>query len=584
MTIRHTTLILLALFLATDMVHADDDARALAGLWEAQKILLPHLRGNVMVTLEDDTWLAEIAGATARGIVAGNDVRFSFAGDGEVLKLRLDARGGVSAAQWTQAPTYRIGSANISPVALDKTGENRWRGQVTPIEDGFTLHLVLTEREDGSVGAFLRNPDRNLGIFTNLKRVERDGNTLSFIGTFFRGTEEQVFYTGQYDPDYDTFSIRIPHRGGTYDFHRVTGDTSTFYARGKKPPPYRYARPPDIGDGWLTATLDDVDIDLEPLKEMIEREIDPVAQSVHTHDVHGVLIARHGKLVFEEYFHGYHRNWPHDTRSASKSLTSVMVGATAQAGHPVSADMLVYKTILGSGLPGDLDPRKKRMQLEHLLNMTSGFYCDDSDPGAPGGEDRMQSQQEEPDWYRYTLVLPMVGEPGAEGIYCSASSNLVGRVLIAATGESIEDLFQDLIARPLDIDRYHLQLQPTGEPYMGGGFRWLPRDFMKLGQLLIDKGTWRGKRIVSEEWAERSMSPQVTVRDRGYSYAWWIDAYPYRDVTVQSFMAGGNGGQVVIGIPELDLVIAFYGGNYSDKVTYRSQKVLVPEYILKAVR
>lgn len=578
-------LVLGAFLFVSTTARGGESAHDLVGVWEAQQILLPHLRGTLYVIESGGQWRAEIAGTRATGEADGREVRFHFVQeDGEhVLLVRLDARGRVRNAQWTQPATFRVGSRNNFPVPLKPAGKGRWRGEVTPIEDGFTFYMVMMEQDDGTIGAFLRNPDRNLGVFTNLKRMERDGDELNFIGTFSKNKEEQSFYIGYYDPDRDIFSIYIPNRGGTYDFYKVTSETNDFYARGKNPPPYTYTPPPQTGDGWPTATLDQVDIALAPLADMVEKEIEPAPHSVHDHDVHGVLIARHGKLVFEEYFHGYHRDWPHDTRSASKSLTAVLVGAAMQAGYPLSVDMPVYGTIYGDAPPPDLDPRKSRMTLEHLLTMTSGFYCDDRDSDAPGREDTMQSQQEEPDWYRYTLALPMAYEPGEEGIYCSCNSNLAGKVLIEATGESLQNLFQDLIAGPLDLGRYHLQLQPTGEPYMGGGIRWLPRDFMKLGQLLLDDGVWRGKRVVSKDWAKRCVATQVTVRDREYGYAWWIEEYPYKGGTVRAFLAGGNGGQIVVGIPDLDLVIAFYGGNYSDSVTYRSQNVLVPEYILKAV-
>ena len=52
---------------------------------------------------------------------------------------------------------------------------------------------------------------------------------------------------------------------------------------------------------------------------------------------------------------------------------------------------------------------------------------------------------------------------------------------------------------------------------------------------------------------------------------------------VRAFFAGGNGGQIVMGIPELDLVIAFYGGNYNDASALNPQRVYVPQYILSAV-
>lgn len=129
-----------------------------------------------------------------------------------------------------------------------------------------------------------------------------------------------------------------------------------------------------------------------------------------------------------------------------------------------------------------------------------------------------------------------------------------------------------------------MNLAPTGDAYMGGGARFLPRDFMKLGQLHLNGGVWNGRRILTPEWSRRAVSPLVELRKLKYGYFWWVAEYPYKGRTVQAFSALGNGGQVVMAIPELDLVIAFYGGNYSDvPVTFTAERIYVPQYILPAI-
>jgi CubicO group peptidase (beta-lactamase class C family) len=316
---------------------------------------------------------------------------------------------------------------------------------------------------------------------------------------------------------------------------------------------------------------------------LIETVIYPPAKSLHDPYIHGFLLARHGKLILEEYFHGFHREKPHDTRSASKSLTATLVGAAIQNGAPFDASSSVYEVIYGNRLSADTDPRKREMTVEHLLTMSSGFDCDDRDPSSPGNEDVMQEQTQEPDWYRYTLSLSMVRSPGEKSVYCSINANLLGAVLSSATGKSLPELFVALIAEPLQIRRYHLLLTPTDDAYMGGGIYWLPRDFMKLGQVVLNGGTWNGRRIVSREWASRATAPLVDLRGRKYGYLWWTLEYPYKGRTIRAFFAGGNGGQIVMGIPELDLLVAFYAGNYSDPVLYKIQEEFVPQYILPAI-
>ena len=295
----------------------------------------------------------------------------------------------------------------------------------------------------------------------------------------------------------------FPNRGGTYDFRR-DGDDSNFYPRGKKPQRYAYDAPPARDDGWATGTLEQERIDRAAIEKFVQMLIDMPIESVHTPEVHGVLIARHGKLVLEEYFHGEHRDRMHETRSAAKSLTATLIGAAMHARAPLQLSTPVYAAMNGGQPPADLDQQKRAMTLEHLLMMRSGYFCDDTNPDAPGNEDKMLDQSDEPDYYRYTLRLPLDREPGAKGVYCSIDPNLALGVLSRATGESALAAHDRLLGEPLQIGTYGWPINRVGQPYGGGGVWVLPRDFMKLGQVMLDGGTWHGKRILDADFAKRA--------------------------------------------------------------------------------
>ncbi len=586
-------IVLPALICLTCVVSASQASQGdqeLVGLWKAARNFDPGASGVLTITEKDGVFSADISGRRAPVSIDGSKVTFAIPTDedgvfrGAFTGVFQPGRATLS-GHWTQPKSKISGQRFASPVILSRVGGHQWVGVVHPNTDEFTLFLKLQEGEDGTVGAFLRNPERNIGVFIDLDHIEREGEALSFIGKFRGRGPSRVMARGRYDENWDRIMMDIPNRGGTYVFERITEDDySSFYARARNPAPYIYAQPPARNDGWRTGTLRQAGIDIEPIKRLIEYEIDAPTEDVHASYVHGILIARSGKLVFEEYFYGFHRDKAHDTRSASKSLTSTLIGASIEAGLPITTATPVFETMMEdtSSLNG-LDPRKRQMTLEHLLTMSSGFYCDDSDSEAPGGEDRMQEQENEPDWYRYTLNVPMAHEPGEIGIYCSANSNLAGGVLNRATGKPLETLFQDLIASPLQMDRYYLNLSPTDEPYMGGGIHWLPRDFLKLGQVMLDGGSWNGRRIVSREWAQKATSSLIKIRDRDYGYQWWVREYEYQGKLLPAFFAGGNGGNIVVVVPDLDVVIAFFGGNYSDRVLYRAQDEFIPNYILPAI-
>ena len=563
------------------LVSAQEGAASdLSGLWEARRQFGPRIRGAVAMVRQGEEWVAEVGAHHVRAREVDGWITFALPGGLGSFRGRLEDSGEL-VGHWTQPETRHGGMPCASPVALVRGEEGTWRGNIVPLEDEFTFFLVVGEAEDGVHPAFLRNPDRNFGVFARADRIERQGDEVRLLGTWRGSDAETVLSRGVYEDEAGGFSLFL--RGASFDFRRVEDPASAFYARAREPERWVYHAPPALGDGWSVASLADVGMTEEPIRELIHNVIDLPARHVSAPYVHGMLIARHGKLVVEEYFHGFHRDIPHDTRSASKSLTSVLVGAAMEAGDPVDLSMPVYETVGAPYFHGDLDERAQAMSLVHLLTMTSGIDCDDGDGDSPGNENTLQSQEDNPDWYDYTLRLDMIREPGEKAVYCSVNPNLIGSVLRASTSLSLEALFHERIAKPLDFGRYHWYLQPTGEPYMGGGSFFLARDFLKLGQLMLDGGTWNGRRVLAESFAAESVEPLVQIGSRDYGYLWWVSDLTVGRETVRAFYAGGNGGQVVMGVPELDLVALFFAGNYSDDVMFLIQEELVPQFVLRAV-
>ena len=559
----------------------------LEGVWEAKRDFGPAIRGTLDIARSNDNWSAQISQYNQNVVVHNGHLSFELPASQGSFVGHLD-KDDLIYGHWIQPPTVNDGASFNSPVVLRPNGKDRWRGEVSPLEDEWTLYLVVSRRPDGSFGAFLRNPDRNIGVFWDVDHLEQDGNRIKLIGKFRGRGAERVFGEGTYHAEENRISVYLPGRGGTYDFVPIGDDPRPgFYARGRNSPLYEYRPPVTDDDGWKVGTLEEVGMISAPIAEMV-RMINIPATSVHDADIHGFLVARHGKLVAEEYFHGFYRLKPHDTRSASKSVTAILVGAVIDNRARLDTSTRVYDLLYKGKVPQDIDPRKKEMTVEHLLTMSSGYDCDDNaDPPRPGSEDTLIDEHPDRDYYRYILQLPMEFKPGQQAVYCSINPNLLGAALRAATGRSVQELFHDLIAKPLQIQHYFLNPQPTGEPYLGGGMYFFPRDFMKFGQLMLDGGVWNGKRILSKEFALRASSSLVTLRDQTqgmkYGYLWWTIEYPYKGRTVRAYFASGNGGQEVLVVPELDMVVACYGGNYADRAGWVMIREYIPKYILPAV-
>lgn len=532
----------------------------LSGLWSAVLRFGPDIRGPLIIHRTPAGWRADIAGFSVPAQAKGQTFVFELP----------DGKGSFRDGFWIDG--------YATPVQLVPDGPNRWRGTVVPLENRLTFYMPITRQDDGTLRTYLRNPERNAGVFMRARRIEVTGNNVRLIGPRGRTGPDTTLAQGRYEDGV----ITLPLRGGTYDFTKVSDSArSPFYPRGNPPQRYRYAEPIELNDGWPVARAESVGISREAIERAVQMLIDMPMDSLSTVQIHSLLIARHGKLVVEEYFHGYHRDQTHDTRSASKSLTATLIGAAMHAGVPLRVNTPVYQTMLDS-VPSGLDPRKRAMTLEHLLTMTAGFNCDPNDTTS-ADEDVMANRGIEA-WYSYTLNVPLISTPGEKIYYCSTEPHLAGGMLARVAREPQIALFERLLARPLRMRNYYLGLR-DGDLYGGGGSRFTPRDFMKLAQLMLNDGRWNGKQIVSQEWVRRSTA---ALRDlspiQQYGYLWNSMEYPYQGRRIRAFFAGGNGGQIFMGIPDLGLAIAFTGGNYNAVATFWAQRNFVPEYLLPAVR
>jgi CubicO group peptidase (beta-lactamase class C family) len=560
-------------------------ADELTGLWKAKGRFGPDARGALILQKDGTNYVADMLGRHVPVRVEAGELVFEL--PGRLGKFRGKVEGKSVRGFWLRygSPVNWDGSTwpvMASPVVLEADGANRWRGEVVPLQDDFTFFLYLGEaKPDGSLRAVLRNPEFDFGTQQGIERLVREGNRVKLIGK--RGDQERDVGVGTYDAENRIITLVFPSRGGSYDFRR-DGDDSEFYPRGKNPGRYSYRTPPALADGWSTSTPDAENIDRPALERFIQKILDAPMDSTDAPQMHAVLIARHGKLVLEEYFHGEHRDKPHMTRSASKSMAAITVGSAMQAGAPLKLSSPVYQVMNDGQFPADLEAQKRTMTLEHLLTMSSGLFCDDTDDAAPGNEETLWNQTDEPDFYRYTLKVPLATPPGEKSVYCSVSPNLALGMVGRATREFPIYSFDRLVAGPMKLGNYAWAMDPAGNPYGGGGAMFLPRDFLKFGQLMLNGGTWEGSRILSRQFVNQASARLYHLRNTYYGYNWWGEEFPYKDRNVYSYSALGAGGQVITVVPELDLVVAFYAGNYSSRIQRDMGHHYVPRFILPAVR
>ncbi len=263
---------------------------------------------------------------------------------------------------------------------------------------------------------------------------------------------------------------------------------------------------------------------------------------------------------FNPWWHPfYQRGDLHTMQSVTKTVTSVVIGIAIARHQFPSLDTPVL-TFFDVGKVANVDDRKRRMTLRHVLTMTTGLEWNEDLPYAdPNNASSLMEAAF--DWVQFTIDRPMAQEPGKVFQYSSGATQLLSHVFRSATGQDIEEYAAQHLFAPLGISRYFWKRSPTGLVDTEGGLYLAPRDLAKIAYLYLKKGAWEGKPIVPPEWVEASIAPGVTVSALGvkYGYKWWL--YPYGTESRLAFGGSGFGGQRPIVLPELDLVMVFTGWN-----------------------
>ncbi|HEX9890249.1 MAG TPA: serine hydrolase [Nitriliruptorales bacterium] len=314
--------------------------------------------------------------------------------------------------------------------------------------------------------------------------------------------------------------------------------------------------PEVVAGGWAVGAPGQVGLDA--------RRLESLRADLHGSDlvnVHSLLVARDGLLVFEEYGTGpyedgrsrtYERSFVHCTHSVTKSFTSALVGIAIERGLidgvdvPVSTFFPEYAHLFARTPQRDL-------RLSHVLAMTSGLRWDES--SVPYTDERNDhiAFVRATDPLRFLFELPFDHEPGVAFQYNSGLSIALGRILERATGVRADAFAQQHLFGPLGIDEFAWLVSPAPLLQTGGGLYLRPRDMLRFGQLYLDGGVHDGVRVIGQDWVERSISRQAP--DFEYGYQWWLGAVAHDGGDLHTFAALGRGGQAIQVIPELSLVV-----------------------------
>jgi len=266
---------------------------------------------------------------------------------------------------------------------------------------------------------------------------------------------------------------------------------------------------------------------------------------------------------YHPWWHPYYRRSDlHTLQSVTKTITSVVIGTAVTRGEFPSLDSKVL-AFFDTTTVKNIDDRKRRMTIRHLLTMTGGFDWNENLPYVDP-RNAAVNMEASYDWVQFTIDKPMAREPGTQFNYSSGESQLLAHIFWKATGLDIEEYAARHLFGPLGIERWFWKRTPMGIIDTEGGLYLAAPDLARIWYLFLKNGNWNGKQVVSADWVRQSTAAAVRVANApnapGYGLKWWLYPNPL-DSSKFIWSGSGFGGQIPMTIPELDLVIVFSGWN-----------------------
>ncbi|KUO59348.1 hypothetical protein APF79_03050 [bacterium BRH_c32] len=295
-------------------------------------------------------------------------------------------------------------------------------------------------------------------------------------------------------------------------------------------------------------------------------ELDTKISAGFYSEIHSLLIIRNGSLVFEKYYKGYSREIPHNIFSVTKSITSLLIGSALYEGKIKSIDEKILASFSDQVPILNLDDRKMAITIKNLLTMTSGIKWTEFNDSYSNPTSDLFGLSLAEDWIKFMLDKPMAAVPGTVFNYNSGNTILLSGIIKNAVGKETAIYGAEKLFQPLNILSYEWQTGSKNLTNTGWGLVMRPIDMAIIGDLMLGKGLYKGKRIISEEWINQSTAKIITI-DSGSEYAmgWWRlgSNWSNRFSDNDIYYASGFAGQYILIIPHLNMIIVSTAGNFT---------------------
>lgn len=370
--------------------------------------------------------------------------------------------------------------------------------------------------------------------------------------------------------------------------------TLSHFCFGQNATSYKYEAPIGARDGLRTGNLRQAKLD----EAKIVAGTIEILKGTYP-NVHSLLIFRHGKLVYENYFTGedvergvgplgvikHSSDTLHDIRSISKTVVAMAVlvahsqGKIKRLDQPVSTFFPEHSKHFTDG--------KEKITVKQLLSMTAGFEWDEKTSYADPKNSEVQMNNSA-DAVDFVLSQKMETPPGSKFDYSGGQTQLLVAVIKKATGMDADAFVAKHLFVSLGITKFKWVKTKSGDPSGASGLRMRSRDLGKLGLLMMNRGNWNGKQIIPAKLVDEAISETINIEEAsdfrlGYGYQIWLPSFPVNGKWIHLKEFAGNGGQYVQIDQTNGIMVVTTAGNYNVREMKKSTQVIIEDLVYPAM-
>ena len=220
---------------------------------------------------------------------------------------------------------------------------------------------------------------------------------------------------------------------------------------------------------------------------------------------HSIMVLKKGKVVYEDYFAGYAPDSLYQVYSVSKTVLALAAGFAVEEGK-ISVDDKVIDFFPGR-LPENVSDTLSSIAVKHLLTMTCGMEESPKLLSAFSGNTSFS-------WLEEFFASKQANMPGEDFYYNFFSPYVLAAIIEKEVGMSVMDYIRPRLLDPLQITDMQWDTSHEGICVGGWGMLLCTEDLAKLGQLLLQRGRWNGRQLISAEWVDTMTSNLVESRPK----------------------------------------------------------------------